>query len=569
MAGGSGPGGLRFFFKSVSMRIVLGVLVLVLPINAVLLAFSQNDRETVKEDALSAIGHIGQLYMARLENEAARIDAYCLQMMREPAFVNLALGAGNSEYQFSKYSLAKKFSAAVYNSALPTGYFIFARELNDAVVTTSGGQALKEGFRSWLKALGDEGLRGFRQWSAARVAGHDVLLRISTAGGLCYGGFVELGALLDELGASLGYERSGVALRGVAAGADSADGAVYGAVYGAADGADPASRRGEGADGLASVQVYSDRLGLVLEIEADELEIFGNLPLFRRAMLAAALASFVAIPLLYVWLGRILIRPLRRIASALNRMENGDREYRIAKRGCASEFMYINQSFNAMADQISRLEIEGLERELERQKIELRNFQLQVRPHFLLNSFSAIYSLAQTGDFSGIQKTALFLSRYFRSLFAGRGGLQTVEKELALVAEYLDVSKIRYEGSFDVSIDADEDVGRAPVPVLAIHNFVENIIKYAVDVDGRIHIRIAGRAEGGVGIVEISDDGPGIGAAELEAIRAGKPVEKADGLHVGIWTSIYRVRTLCKDGADIIVDSAPGKGTKITVKLPL
>ena len=52
-------------------------------------------------------------------------------------------------------------------------------------------------------------------------------------------------------------------------------------------------------------------------------------------------------------------------------------------------------SFNTMADNIVNLKIENLEKELAKQRIELRNLQLQIRPHFLLNTFNLICILVK------------------------------------------------------------------------------------------------------------------------------------------------------------------------------
>lgn len=46
-----------------------------------------------------------------------------------------------------------------------------------------------------------------------------------------------------------------------------------------------------------------------------------------------------------------------------------------------------------MADQIKTLKIENYEKELDRQKMELKNLQLQIHPHFLLNTFNLVYTL--------------------------------------------------------------------------------------------------------------------------------------------------------------------------------
>lgn len=71
----------------------------------------------------------------------------------------------------------------------------------------------------------------------------------------------------------------------------------------------------------------------------------------------------------------------------------------------APEFLNINETFNTMADNIHQLKIEKYEAELRRQKMELRNLQLQIRPHFLLNTFNLMYSLSQLDDRENLENT--------------------------------------------------------------------------------------------------------------------------------------------------------------------
>ena len=58
-------------------------------------------------------------------------------------------------------------------------------------------------------------------------------------------------------------------------------------------------------------------------------------------------------------------------------------------------------------DRLKTLKIENYEKELARQRMELRNLQLQIRPHFLMNMFNLLYSFAQIENYQSIQKLAL------------------------------------------------------------------------------------------------------------------------------------------------------------------
>lgn len=96
-----------------------------------------------------------------------------------------------------------------------------------------------------------------------------------------------------------------------------------------------------------------------------------------------------------------------------------------------------------MADRLKTLKIENYEKELARQRMELRNLQLQIRPHFLMNMFNLLYSFAQIENYQSIQKLALYLSDYFRHIFQNGKDLQPFEREFMLIQKYLEISELR------------------------------------------------------------------------------------------------------------------------------
>ncbi len=100
-------------------------------------------------------------------------------------------------------------------------------------------------------------------------------------------------------------------------------------------------------------------------------------------------------PVLWLILNRMLIRPLRTICRAHQEIQGGNPQFRITSDANSVEYRQVFQSFNKMADSLYRYKIEAYEHELEKRNLELMNLQLQIRPHFLLNTFNLIYTLVQ------------------------------------------------------------------------------------------------------------------------------------------------------------------------------
>ena len=146
-------------------------------------------------------------------------------------------------------------------------------------------------------------------------------------------------------------------------------------------------------------------------------EILGGISVFYMVLRAGTFIALLLIPVLYLVISNLLLNPLRLVNQAHKRLQEGDLDYRIQEKANSIEYSYSFLSFNQMADQIKTLKIENYEKELDRQKMELKNLQLQIHPHFLLNTFNLVYTLAQRKETGAIQDIVIYLSEYFRYIF--------------------------------------------------------------------------------------------------------------------------------------------------------
>lgn len=99
-----------------------------------------------------------------------------------------------------------------------------------------------------------------------------------------------------------------------------------------------------------------------------------------------------------------------------------------------------------------------------------------------------------------------------------------------------------------------------------IGNLVDNSLKYTDS--GRILVSFCEIASGGVSLV-VSDTGKGMSAERLAAVRAGiAGPDAAVASSCGLGLQSVR-RIVARAGAEMHIESAPGKGTKVTIRFPL
>jgi two-component system, LytTR family, sensor kinase len=123
------------------------------------------------------------------------------------------------------------------------------------------------------------------------------------------------------------------------------------------------------------------------------------------------------------------------------------------------------------------------EREL--QEIKLQNSEAQkqllmqqLQPHFLFNALSTLKSLISVNT-EVAENYTVKLSEFLRYSIQNKNvEVISLEKELQFTLDYIDLQKMRFEDSFEYSIDIPDQCLNYKVPILALQTLVENIFKH-------------------------------------------------------------------------------------------
>lgn len=263
---------------------------------------------------------------------------------------------------------------------------------------------------------------------------------------------------------------------------------------------------------------------------------------------------------------QLIVRPLEKMQEVLEKNTKEEKKARLSGCETVQELMVIQNTFNEMLDNIYALKIKNYEMEIENQKAQLMNLQLQINPHLLLNSLNTVYGLSEIEDYRSIQKFTMNLVKYFRYSLKDSNELVTMRQELEFVEHYIEIQKIRYPGTFDYIYNVEEELMDFPILPLLIQNFVENSIKHGPKTR-RIFVVVSARKTDTGCSISVCDDGDGIAPEICESIRAGKPYEKDGDLHVGIWNCMRRMTLFYGEKAKLTVNSDSG-GTQIFIEIP-
>jgi two-component system LytT family sensor kinase len=215
--------------------------------------------------------------------------------------------------------------------------------------------------------------------------------------------------------------------------------------------------------------------------------------------------------------------------------------------------------FNSVRIQIK---LEEQERLLLHARMEA--LQNQVNPHFLFNTLNSISSLVRF-DPETAREVISKLAMILRRLLSSSEAFAPLREEFEFIDNYLDIEVVRFgRDKLRVVKELDPVSLDVVVPSMLLQPLVENSIKHglAPKVEGG-SIYLRSRVSDSKLIIEVEDDGVGMGGAHLEESSTWT------GMGIGMANISERLQVLYGETARMTIDSHEGKGTLIRIRLPL
>ncbi|GAA1747505.1 sensor histidine kinase [Aeromicrobium alkaliterrae] len=195
---------------------------------------------------------------------------------------------------------------------------------------------------------------------------------------------------------------------------------------------------------------------------------------------------------------------------------------------------------------------------------ELRALRAQISPHFIYNSLGAIASYVRT-DPERARSLLLEFADFTRYSFRRHGDFTTLADELLSIERYLVLEKARFGDRLRVTSSVAPEVLHVTLPFLAVQPLVENAVRHGIEPkDGPGHITVVARDAGAACVIEIEDDGVG---SDPEVVREALAGRASSG-SIGLANVDERLRAVYGDDHGIVVETAPGLGTKVSLRVP-
>ncbi len=213
----------------------------------------------------------------------------------------------------------------------------------------------------------------------------------------------------------------------------------------------------------------------------------------------------------------------------------------------------------------TRMEIKLEQQQRALLQARMEALQSQINPHFLFNTLNSVTSLVRF-DPDTARDVIIKLANILRRLLRKGDAFVQLREEFEFIDDYLDIEVVRFgRDKLTVVKDLDPASLDVVVPSMLLQPLVENSIKHGLAPKiegGTIYLR--SRLRDGHVIVEVEDDGIGMGAAHML-----EPPTGIGGSGIGMANIAERLKVLYGGTAKMVIDRGSVGGTLIRLSLPV
>ncbi|PNY33006.1 sensor histidine kinase [Enterococcus gallinarum] len=293
----------------------------------------------------------------------------------------------------------------------------------------------------------------------------------------------------------------------------------------------------------------------------DESHLVRNMNLIKPAVLIAFL-SILLFSLFAFWIIRTITQPIYQLIDKLPAVTQGDFSNKVSING-TYETQELGRAYNLMLEDLESYVDHLMITEAEKRKFEIRSLQMQIQPHFVYNTLTAIKFLIWQNEQEKATQAIDSFVQLLRHTF-NRKEIVPLKDELAIVEEYLILMNVRYGDRIQSTIFSAEECENCLVPKMILQPIIENAYLHAFPEEEKGYIQIFSRISKSGLIIEIIDTG--IGFDEASSLNKNQSIEHYSG--IGLENIDQRIKLLYGEKYGLTVVSRVNERTTVRLLLP-
>lgn len=573
---------LKFFrrlWDSIGFKLYSAILILILPLSFFLFYNNNYAINVVRNQVAKAYNNTTSFYMQQIDSGLLNVDSYLFGISdSNPDFLVLRDPASNiNERQLAKIHLFDAFNSDVMRFQLISSVFLYSVN-DDAFIMAANdneGAPTTDVIKTYVieETRNDEteSVQKFGGWQMIKLDDSYYLFHLIKYGTIYLGAWVDTDKLLEPVVLSdTGPNNLTVFVDGEGSASNDADIIEENNINLKGSYENYYISGSQNKFLIVGEDSRQGNFSLVSLIRNDKM--LENLPYLMQTSIILAILLIIILPISFLLLRKTVIFPLKKIVNTMQVIQKGNIDARINSYNTSREFHIVNKAFNDMMEQIKELKISVYEEKVNMQKAELKQLQMQINPHFFMNSLNVIHSLALTENYKLIQEMVQCLTSYFQYMAHINRPLVLLKDEIQHVDNYIRIQKMRFPDCLTYEIKASDFIMDILVPPQIIQLFVENTIKHALTTDKPIHlsvnIKMYDREDKPFLKIVINDTGKGFDEVVLEKLNADVLDINENDDHIGIWNIRNTLNLLYSDEAKISFSNLKPSGASVTIEFP-
>jgi len=203
----------------------------------------------------------------------------------------------------------------------------------------------------------------------------------------------------------------------------------------------------------------------------------------------------------------------------------------------------------------------------QQKEMQLKILSNQINPHFLYNTLETIRMMAIEKKENKIASAIKMLSQLLRQSLSAAEKTITLEKEIELVRNYLEIQKLRFGYRMEYSINMEPQLKDYSILPLMIQPLVENSLIHGLEKKpGIVRVRIDISGDDQALNIDVNDDGAGMEQEKLEKLVSdlASYTGSIDG-HIGLVNINSRIKLFYGSGFGLEVSSISGFHVHVTL----
>ncbi|MCR2807763.1 cache domain-containing sensor histidine kinase [Paenibacillus soyae] len=317
------------------------------------------------------------------------------------------------------------------------------------------------------------------------------------------------------------------------------------------------------------LSTYMPSLDLYIVNVIDKEIAIGQLTDTDAILLTVMLIVAAAVIIVFI-ISRRLTKSLTRLVKQIATISKYEFDHEVTVGG-SYETRQLAQAFNAMLGELQDYVKRLLETQKGQRNAELEALQQQINPHFLYNTLASVKFMVQQGSKEKAAETINALISLLQNSIGNVSATISLSQELVNLRNYVFINHVRYGDRIKMSYFVSPDCMGCHVPKLIIQPFIENAFFHGFNRKNEGNIYFMAAKEGDSLVCEVADNGDGFDMRDAD--ESGLPARRTSNRQlfagIGVRNVHDRIKLLYGEPYGITIDSAPGEGTKVKIRLPL